>query len=158
MIIQAGEYELRSVRQNDVREFYNLAHDEMVREYVFYAYPKNIKEASEMVKYYSNCDCKNAFYLFIQKDKKIIGMIIAVRTIGKILETSAFISKEFRGNGIMTTSMKSFIKWLSENTDYEKLEMYIDQKNIISNSQIKKIGGVFNRIRDSNNIYEVKLR
>lgn len=158
MVIQAGEYKLRSFNENDILSFYSVAHDELVKKYVPYAYPKDIEEAKELAFYYSRGDLKNDFYLVIQKEDIFIGMIIAVRTIEKSLDVSAFISKDFRGKGIMTIAMNSFIKWLHDNTDYEVLLMNINRENVASNHQIKKIGGVFKKIHGNDNIYEVSIR
>ena len=85
-------------------------------------------------------------------------MIIAVKINNKVLEISAFVAKEFRGKGIMTIVMNSFINYLKQNTDYEKLMMIIDKENIASNCQIKKIGGNFIKECQNNNVYEVLLK
>lgn len=158
MKIQADEYELRVFKKEDAISFYNLANDELVKKYVSYAYPEDIKDAEEMVSDYAAGDLKNDFYFLIQKNETLIGMIIAVRTFEKDLETSAFIAKEFRGKGIMTSVMKSFLKWLYENTDYENLIMVIDKDNIASNCQIKKIGGIFEKEYKDKNVYKVAIR
>ena len=158
MIIQAGEYELRPFKKDDAINFFNLAHDELVKKYVPYAYPKNIEEANKMVQDYLKGDLKNDFYLLIEQNEILIGMIIAVRYSKKTLDTSAFIAKNFRGKGIMTIAMKSFIKWLYDNTDYENLIMFIEKENIASNCQIKKIGGVHISKYENNNVYSVTIR
>ena len=94
----------------------------------------------------------------IQRDNVYVGMIIAVRTEGKTLEVSAFISPEFRGKGIMTIAMKYFIEWLRDNTDYKILIMFIEGKNSASNYQIKKIGGIFTRVYETYNVYKVPIK
>lgn len=158
MEIQAGEYKLRSFTEDDAINFYYLAHDEIVRKYVPYAYPKNIKYAHEMVKDYVKGDCINDFYMLIQHNKDLVGMIIAVKIKWRTLEVSAFISPEYRGKGIMTIAMKSFKKWLSDNTEYERLLMFIEEENIASNCQIKKIGGAFSHVYEKYNVYKVAVK
>lgn len=158
MIIQAVEYELRSFREDDVMAFYDLAHDELVKRYVPYAYPKTLEEAYEMVEDYVKGDCENDFYLLIQYNESLIGMIIAVRIKWRTLEVSAFIAPKYRGKGIMTTAMKAFIKWLSDNTDYKQLVMFIEEENSTSNCQIRKIGGICSHVYEQYNVYTVTIK
>ena len=60
--------------------------------------------------------------------------------------------------GIMTDAMNTFVKWIKENTNYKKLVMTIDLKNVASNHQIKKNGGIFMMEKDSYNVYNVFVR
>lgn len=158
MKIQAGEFELIPFKDIDEVQYYELAHDQMVKKYVPYAYPIDRKAAKEIVQVYSNGDSKNDFYLLIRDKQNFIGMIIAVRTTAKVLDTSAFLIPEYRNKGIMTIVMQAFIKWLSENTAYEELIMLIEKNNIASNIQIKKIGGVFQSLYKNNYVYKVFLK
>lgn len=158
MIIQAKQQTLRTFGHYDALAFYRLSHDEEVKKYVPYAYTEDLKEAEEMVEYYSEGDCKNDFYLIIEEDEAMVGVIIAVRTIKNTLEVSAFVSKHFRGRGIMTKAMETFKEWLSKNTNYEKLVMCIEKENVASNCQIRKIGGKFVETLENNNVYEIVIK
>lgn len=158
MIIYGQNCLLRNFNLDDVKTFYAIAHDESVKRFVPYAYSEDEYEAFENVSIYSNGDMKNDFYFVIEVDQKVVGAIISVRTEGKTLDTSAFISKDFRKRGIMTDAMNAFIKWLKQNTDYYVLAMTIDTENDASNHQIKKIGGVFQLTKDNYNIYHVFVR
>ena len=62
MEIMAGEYRLRQFTADDINSFYELAHDELVKKYVPFVYPRNLEDAKEMVKNYLDGDCKNDFY------------------------------------------------------------------------------------------------
>lgn len=158
MIIYGKNCILRAFDLKDVKSFYGIAHDDDVKSFVPYAYPENMHEAFENVYAYSCGDMKNDFYLVIERDGEIVGAIISVRTNEDSLDTSAFISKNYRGMGIMTDAMNTFVKWIKENTNYKKLVMTIDLKNVASNHQIKKIGGIFMMEKDSYNVYNVFVR
>ena len=147
MIIHAEDgYVLRSFTKQDAEDFFELSHnDSLIQDFVPYAYPNDIKEAVKMIEAYSNGDCKNDFYLVIEKEKQMVGIIIAVRTIRLNLDTSAVIFKQYRNNGIMTIAMNAFIKWLKENTNYEKLCLSINKRNKASIHQSQKIGAIIEK-------------
>lgn len=157
MKIQAGQYTLRSFQDSDVIPFYNIAHDDIVKKYVSYAYPEDYENANEMVQDYVLGDCKNDFYLLIEKDSNVIGAIIAVRIVDKILDVSAFLGKDYRQKGIMTIAMTSFKKWLKQYTSYRELRMHINKDNDVSNCQVKKIGGIKLREKENAFLYKVQL-
>ena len=123
MIIYGKNCILRAFDLKDVKSFYAIAHDDDVKSFVPYAYPENMHEAFENVYAYSCGDMKNDFYLVIERDGEIVGAIISVRTNEDSLDTSAFISKNYRGMGIMTDAMNTFVKWIKENIPEE---IYID--------------------------------
>ena len=159
MIIHAEDgYVLRSFAKQDAKDFFKLSHnDKLIKEFVPYAYPNDIKEAEEMIETYSNGDCKNDFYLVIEKENQMIGIIIAVRTIGLNLDTSAVIYNQYRNNGIMTISMNAFIKWLKENTNYEKLCLCISKRNKASIHQSKKIGSILEKDESDSLLFNIIL-
>lgn len=158
MVIQGNRCLLRPIDICDTSIFYAMAHEDVVKRFVPYAYPEDIEEADEMVYHYSKGDLKNDFYLMIESAGERVGCIIAVRTIEKTLDTSVFLAKEYRGRGIMTDAMLTFTDWLRKNTDYKELIMTIDAENTASNRQIKKIGGDFVKQYCNNEIYKISLR
>lgn len=145
MIIQGNRCMLRPFNICDAGAFYNMVkNDEVVERFVPYVYQSDIEEAEDTVyECYSKGDLKNDFYLVIECDGEEVGCIVAVRTIGMCLDTSALLAKEYRGKGLMADAMLAFIKWLRTNTDYNELEMKINAENEASIRLIKKIGGVF---------------
>ncbi len=158
MVIHANEYILRSFRLDDVDAFYQIAHEEAVKKYVPYAYVETKAEASESVRIYAEGDNKNDFYLLIVKENVPVGVIIATRTIGRVLDVSTLVSKEHRGQGIMTVAMNSFIQYLKKNTDYKTLVMMIRKENVASNKQVLKIGAILETEVGGNNVYHVYLK
>lgn len=157
MIIHAEQYSLRSFTINDTTVFYNLAHDYKIKKYVPSAYPQDLKEAFEIIETYENGDCINDFYLVIEKQNEMIGAIIAVRTFSLTLDVSTIISEQYRGQGIMTKVLTSFIEWLKNNTNYEKLSFVIKKDNVPSIRQVLKCKAVLKKENEENYFYEVIL-
>ena len=158
MIIHAGEYRLRSFTLCDVEEFYRIAHEPKVKQYVMFAYPENVEECFSTVAIYSRGDCINDFYLAIEKENIMVGSIIAVRMEGKVLDVSEIISKEFRGQGIMTIAMKAFVEWLKDNTQYEELSFEIEENNVSSLRQAAKHNTILRKEHDGYKNYRLKIR
>lgn len=157
MIIHAGEYILRTFTNNDLMLFYNIAHDQKIKDYVPNSYPEDLQEAYEILETYIKGDCINDFYLLIEKQNEMIGAIIAVRTISRILDVSTIISKQYRGQGIMTKMLNAFINWLKNSTDYEKLSFAIKKDNIPSIRQVEKCNAVLKKDIEDDYIYEIIL-
>lgn len=157
MIIQNERCVLRSFSKEDLGVFYLMAHDEAVKRYVPFAYPADEEEAKEMISTYEEGDFKNDFYLMIEKDGMPVGVIIAIRTINAVLDTSAFIARGYRGKGIMTDALRLFISYLKANTKIKELRMEIEFENLASNMQISKIGGECICIFTNYKVYRVKV-
>lgn len=148
MTILAGKYILRNFTCEDALPYYKIAHDEAVAKYVGNAYPFNLDEALELVETYSELmgNGKDFYFAITNKDKKIIGVIIAVQPINGSLDVSAFVAKEYRRTGIMTTSMKAFISWLRhKHPEITTLHFLVKKENLPSNMQLRKIGAVLQK-------------
>ena len=159
MIIHATNFVLRNFELSDIPEFYEKMHnDEVAKEYVPSAYPYDIEEAAILVNLYSGGDNINDFYFVIEKSNKMVGIIIAVRTIGKTLDTSAVIFEPYRGKGVMTRVLNFFKKWLQNNTDYESLTIVVNKTNTPSLQHIQKCGVTFIKEDDEYRFYKIYLR
>ncbi len=140
MIIRIDDkLRLRSFEEADYKSYYEIAHEKAVRKYLVGAYVKTMDDAKDIVKIFSNGDLKNDFYLLVELNEIPIGAISAVRTVESSLEVSAFLSTEYRCQGIMTASMDAFIEYLENYTSYEVLYFTVKKKNLVSNRQIQKL-------------------
>jgi len=159
MIIHAKDFVLRNFAMDDVSTFYSMMHnDSAIKEYVPSAYPHDCEEAYMLVKLYSAGDNKNDFYLIIEKDGIMIGLIIAVRTVGRNLDTSAIIFKPYRGKGVMTIVLNHFKQWLQTNTDYEVLSMVVRNDNVSSLKQIQKCGVTLQNEDEKYKFFKIYLK
>lgn len=159
MKFHAGKYTIRNFRKSDTLKLYNLSKDEAVKKYVVYAYTETIEEAQKNIECYVQGDCKNDFYLLIEDaEKNEVGVIIAVRTLLGVLDVSSYVKKEYRGQGIMTLVMKSFIRWLKRYTQYTELHMLVSKRNKASNQQLKKLNAEQREHERSTYLYVIRIR
>lgn len=139
MIIHSNKITLRSFTLDDVRDFYEMVHnDSTIKKYVPYAYVRDLTEAVENIEVYQKGDCINDFYLVIEIDSVMVGAILAVRTFPEILDVSLIISKTYRGQGIMNDSLNIFVDWLKNNTRYGTLMFVVKNDNTSSIRLIEK--------------------
>ena len=155
MIIYTSSCKIRSFESSDVEEFYSLVHEDIIEKYVRYMYCKNLAHAQEFVNDYIQGDCKNEFYLVIEKEGNIVGCIIALKIKESILDVAVCLGKNFRGQGIMKEAMEGFITWLKENTEYYRLDIAINKNNTSSLKLIDKIGAELYRFERDNYFYHI---
>lgn len=154
MIIQSNKITLRSFMLDDVEDFYEMVHnDSSVEKYVPYAYVRNISEAIENIEVYEKGDCINDFYLVIEIDSIMVGAILAIRTFPTTLDLSLIISKRYRGQGIMSDSLKIFMQWLKENTNYKTLVFAVKNDNASSIKLIEKFNVTLKRKDNDSRTY-----
>lgn len=158
MIIYTANLTIRKFKAGDEEEFYSLAHEEAVKEYVRYAYCKNLAQAKESVDDYIQGNCRDDFYLAVEKEGKMVGCIIAIRIKKTILDVSVLMGEKFRGQGIMKEAMKGFIEWLKENTKYCNLSIAIKQTNKSSLRLASKIGAEAYGIANDTYFLRIPLR
>lgn len=155
MTIFADNYVIRNFREGDAKLYYKVAHECDVKKYVINAFPKNKKEAISIVKWYSENINDKDFYLVIQdiNKKAIVGAIIATQNNSGILEVAAFVGKDYRRRGIMTTCLKAFSKWVkNEHPEIKQLHFTVEKDNDASNNQIQKFGA--KRKKSKNSLYK----
>ena len=132
MIIEEQGLILRPFTLEDVNEFYLIAHDRAVKDFVPYAYCKTHRKARELIENYVTYDCVNDFYLAIcQADTgKMIGAIMAYRIINsKVLDVSYLIGAEYRHKGYMLKALTIFISAIAHASDFEGLRFFVNPYN-----------------------------
>lgn len=160
MIIYTDNYLIRNFKAEDAERFYRLAHDADVKKYVPYAYCEDYETAEELMSYYEKGDCKNDFYLGIFRESDLIGSIIANKVNIDTLEICTLVSYHWRNKGVMTEAMNGFIKWLSENTTYQKLKLVVEKTNTASLKQVEKLNAELENkdFFDKVKVYQIFLR
>lgn len=160
MIICTDNYKMRNLKSKDAKGFYELAHDSSVKKYVPYAYCESYESAEELMSYYEGGDCKNGFYLGIFKENDLIGSIIANKVNQDTLEICTLVLYQWRGKGVMTEAMNGFIKWLGQNTSYQKLNFAVEKTNVQSIKQVEKLKGELysESFVKNHNFYRVFIR
>ena len=158
MKIHSNKITLRSFTLDDVEQFYELVHnDSAIEEYVPYAYVHNITETVENIEAYVEGDCINDFYLVIEVDGVMVGSIIAIRALPKTLDLSLIIFEKHRGQGIMNESLKIFIDWLKNNTDYKTLIYAVKNDNASSIKLAKKFNVSLSSRDNNGRVYKLHI-
>lgn len=158
MIILTPQYKLRTFEKNDIDEFFLMVHDELIAKYVKYVYCKNRHDARLAILDYMKGDCKNDFYLLIEKDGKLVGCIVAVKIKDFTLDLSYCVKEGYRGKGIMLEALNAFFEWLKANTEYKYLNAMVSIYNDSSIRLIEKIEGVScYRQKNDNSYYRINL-
>lgn len=158
MKIQTNNLTLRSFSLNDAYGYYNMVYnDHIIAQFVPYAYVSSLKAATASVQAYHAGDCVNDFYLVIEQEGVIVGCIIAVRSMGKVLDTSVLVGEKYRGNGIMKEALTAFIDWLRCNTSYKYLSLVIKYNNLTSQRLAESCGAKFMKSTLEGNIYKINI-
>lgn len=143
MVIEGRGILLRPFTLNDVNEFYLIAHDKAVKEFVPYAYCATRRKAKELVANYVTYDFKNDFYYAIcnATDGKMIGAIMAYRIPNsQCLDVSGFIGANYRRKGYMLAATMLFIDAIAKNTKLECLRFTVSPYNQPSMSIMWTLG------------------
>lgn len=158
MIIHTTNCTLRTFQESDIDEFYLMVNDEEIQKYVKYIYCMNHHDARLAVLDYMNGDCKNDFYLLIEKDGILVGCIVAVRIKDLTLDLSACVRKGYRGKGIMIEALNAFFEWLKVNTEYTRLDAVVSIYNESSLRMVEKLEGAHcYRQKNDNSYYRIEL-
>ena len=160
MVLNGERILLRPFKEDDAEEYLNLANEETIKQYLPFASPDNLEECIELIDNYSDLDFINDFY-FVIEDKsthRLIGALLCFRTSSFMLDTSYFIGKEFRGNGLALEVLEVFINYLSKNTVYKTLFFMINNRNLSSKKIMEKLGSkIINKTtRTSSYGYQIK--
>lgn len=142
VVLQSEEILLRRFSMEDVDDYYQVAHDPLVKQFVQYAHVETKGEAIELLSNYKTYDFVNDFYFAIcdAKSGKIIGALLAFRTFSRILEVCYFIGSQYRGNGFCLKALQLFIDYLESNTPYSILFFNVRSDNIPSRNIMRKLG------------------
>ena len=158
MIIHTTNCTLRTFQESDIDEFYLMVNDEEIQKYVKYIYCKNHHDARIAVSDYMNGDCKNDFYLLIEKDGVLVGCIVAVKIKDSTLDLSACVREGYRGKGIMIQALNAFFEWLKVNTEYTRLDAVVSIYNESSLRMVEKLEGAYcYRQKNDNSYYRIEL-
>jgi len=160
MVLQGDRIILRKFKKEDAEEYLAIANEIEIKKFLPFASPDNLEECVELIENYCDLDFVNDFY-FILEDKSthhLIGALLCFRTTTFTLDTSYFISKDYRGNGFILEALKVFIYYLSKNTVYKTLFFMINNKNLASKKIMQKLGSkVINEsIQTSSYEYQIK--
>jgi|DewCreStandDraft_4_1066084.scaffolds.fasta_scaffold131532_1 RimJ/RimL family protein N-acetyltransferase len=144
MILQGNGFILREWTENDKDELIAIANEEDVYINLRDAFPHPYTEndAVNWIDFARNEKNKGLFFA-IEVDKKLAGSIgITLKTdiYRKNAEIGYFLSKKFRGKGIMTNAVKIIVKYIFDNKDIIRIYAEPMAKNIASRKVLENAG------------------
>lgn len=99
----------------DFFDFYNASNDEDLRKNMNDDFPKTLEQCKEIVSFFANSTDTTECVRAIKADERIIGCIAAffkAEKDPKIAELAYWLSKEYRGQGIMPKVITAFTDML----------------------------------------------
>ena len=160
MVLEGKRIILRPFQKEDASEYLKIANDIAIKQYLQFASPDTLEESIELIENYCNVDFVNDFYFVIEdiQTHQLIGALLCFRTSSFVLDTSYFLSKDYRGNGIILEALEVFIKYLSKNTVYKTLFFMINPNNSASKRIMEKLGSKSNIEANSSSSYEYHIK
>lgn len=160
MVLKGDRIILRKFKKEDAEEYLKIANETAVKQYLSFASPDDLEECIELIENYSNLDFINDFY-FVIEDRiihQLIGALLCFRTTTYTLDTSYFIAKDYRGNGLILEALEVFIDYLSKNTVYKTLFFMINHNNLSSKRIMEKLGSKPNIHSVSSSSFEYQIK
>lgn len=149
MTIQTKRLLLRPFCDEDKVWYCNLVKDKEIKQRLPGLEAKNDGEAKSHVDIFKGCDFVNDFYYVItNKEGQVVGLIVAVRITGKMIDVSYFIYKKYRYNGFMQEALRFFIHKIRTEVENYYFRFVIDTDNIDSLKVIRKFNPRIEKNKD----------
>ena len=160
MVLEGKRIILRPFKKEDANEYLKIANDIDIKQYLPFASPDTLEESIELIENYCELDFVNDFYFVIEdiQTHHLIGALLCFRTSSFMLDTSYFIAKDYRGNGLILEALEVFIDYLSKNTVYKTLFFMINHNNLASKRIMEKLGSKPNVNSVSASSYEYRIK
>ena len=129
--------ELAKITESDLEEFYRIAKNKEVKQFVKILYPEDMEEAEIIIEMLT-VDSNYIAYKILNEKEKFVGVIIGEKKGKGTVEISYFIAEEYRGKGYCTHAVVEFKKHL-EKQKYKKMEFSIDLRNKKSQNVMKRL-------------------
>ena len=129
--------ELAKITESDLEEFYRIAKNEEVKQFVKILYPEDMEEAEIIIEMLT-VDSNYIAYKILNEKEKFVGVIIGEKKGKGTVEISYFIAEEYRGKGYCTQAVVRF-KQLLKKQKYKKMEFSIDLRNKKSQNVMKRL-------------------
>jgi len=160
MVLKGDRILLRPFKKEDVTAYLSITNDLEIKKFLPFTSPDNLGECIELIENYYNLDFINDFYFAIEEleTHQLIGGLLSFRTTTFVLDTSYFIAKDYRGNGLILEALQVFINYLSENTVYKTLFFMINHNNLSSKRIMEKLGAHPNIHSTSTSSFEYQIK
>lgn len=144
--IYTNRLHLRQITRKDCEQIFSCwASDKEVTKYLTWHAHQNIETTMQVIDYWLNQYKKNNCYRYgieLRDTNKLIGMIDVVNYINNDPVIGYVLGKAYWNNGYMTEALKAVVNKLFCD-GYSRILIEADEKNIGSNSVIRKNGFKF---------------
>lgn len=149
MIIQTKRLTLRPFIDEDIKWYYEITQNDEFKKRLIGLEAQNLDDAKAHIDIFKSGNFQDDFYYVIEnKQGNAIGIIIAVRMSGNIVDVSYFLLEEYRHNGYMLEALKRFIQKVKAEVEVYTFRMVIDEDNISSLNVVKKINAYIEKEED----------
>lgn len=124
---------------DDVEEFYQIAQDEGVMEYVGFMYPTDLMHAQEILDFLS--DPEFICFKIIEVDTgDMVGIILGEPLTSTIIDISYFIGADYRGQGYCSSAVQQIEEYLKEDTCFTMMRFFVRDDNERSQNVMSRLG------------------
>ena len=150
MIIRTKRLVLRPFEMEDIAWYYDLVQDSELTSTLRNLQVDTVEEAKKHLMIFSNGDCQNDFYYVIaDKNKNVLGIIIAVKITRRTFDVSYFLKKEYRHNGYMHEALENLVETIREEDPFLRMRLQIEKGNVASFNVAKKFDPVIHEKEDN---------
>lgn len=140
--VQTERLLLRGFETSDAEEYFRITRDPLIQKFVPYACLDTLEETIECIDfYYANGDCINDFYVVIEEleSHKLVGAIIATKTLRDNFDMAILIDSSNRHKGYMTEALLAFQTIIPAGSN---LMFVIEKENKASYSTVSKLPNI----------------
>ena len=160
LILKKHDIHLRQQSKDDAPEFFEYYNNKQVNQFILAAVPKTLEEAAAELTY-----CRNLFYIarglhwaIARNDNnKMIGAIgIYLKETPNVCEICYELNQEYWNQGIMSSSMKSVIHYLTHSLGITQIEALTLKDNTASGHLLEKHGFHFAKTLKEHRLFKGK--
>ena len=124
---------------DDLEEFYQIAQDSGVREYVGFMCPTDLMQAREILDFLA--DPKLICFKIVEVGTyKMVGIILGDPLNSTMVDISYFVGADYRGQGYCSSAVKQFEEYLKEDTCFKFMRFFVKEDNEESQSVMSRLG------------------
>lgn len=160
LILKKHDIHLRQQCKKDAPEFLKYYNNKQVNQFILAAVPKTLDEAAAELAY-----CRNLFYIarglhwaITRNDNnKMIGAIgIYLKETPNVCEICYELNQDYWNQGIMSSSMKSVIHYLTHSLGITQIEALTLKENTASGHLLEKNGFHFSKTLKEHRLFNGK--
>jgi len=138
---------IRQWKPNDYKDLFEFASNPQVTKFLQYPTYKDIQTAKNRIKFliekYKTQEITQEYAIELKQNKKVIGSLNIGSfkpTAGGIIRFGYTLNPLFQGNGYMTETINSFLKYIKNNNIAKRIEATHDILNEKSGNVLKRVG------------------